>query len=249
MGQELVVPVVEALDERVRGERQRPVPARKLLERLRQHALPLRQLRRAPGQAGEVVVGPPDRPLHHEAELEGAAVVDPLRPVVGRGLPHVHGAEVRRARRRHPVLRHPRVRAADGADVAVAPGLSGHPLDRVVAVAVLPPAVVVEGDEAPLRGEAPADVLDHHGVSQGREERGRPDLALGRVVLAVRRPLEERRERPLALRHVDVGAEHRPVAHGLGHVPENGELGVPTGHVRLLEATPSASDVLRATWA
>ena len=235
-------------------ERQLAVPARELLERLLEDALPARVLLRTPRQPREVVVGPLERPLDHEAELEGAAVVDPLRPVVRRGLAHVHRAEVGRTGRGQPVLGRPRVRAADGADVAVAPRLGGDPLDRVVAVAILAPAVVVERDEAALRGEAAADVLDHDGVALGREEGRRAHLALGGVVLAVGRPLEERRERPLALGQVDVGAEDRPVAHRLGHVAADGELRVRAGHAWLLgEAAPGVMAVLRprpaAAWA
>ena len=254
MGQELVVPVVQALAERVRVERQLAVPARQLRERLLEDALPARVLLGTAREPREVVVSPPERPLDHESELEGAAVVDPLRPVVRRGLPHEHRAEVRRASRGQPVLGRSRVGAADGADVAVAPRLGGHPLHGVIAVAVLAPAVVVERDEAALRGEAPPNVLDHHGVALRREEGRRAHLALGGVVLAVGGPFEEGRERALALGHVDVGAEDRPVAHGLGHVTKDGELRVRAGHAWLLgEAAPGVMAVFKprpaAAWA
>src|SRR5262249_16806114 len=78
MGQEIVVPIVQSLDQGVRAERQLAVPARDLLERLLQHALPPRLLVGTPGQPRKIVVGPLDGPLPHEAELEGAAVIDPL---------------------------------------------------------------------------------------------------------------------------------------------------------------------------
>src|SRR5262249_57988374 len=145
-----------------------------------------------------------------------------------------HRAKVRRPRGSRRVRGRPRVRAADGADVAVAPLLSGDPLDGVVPVAVLTPAVVVEGDEPAFGGKTPADVLDHHRVALRGEERWRTDLALGRVVLAVRRPLEEGRERPAPLGQVDIRAEHRSVAHRLGHVTADGELLARAGHAWLL---------------
>ena len=188
-----------------------------------------------PREPLEVVVGPLERPLDHEAELEGAAVVHPLRPVVRGGLAHVHRPEVGRPGRGEPVLGGAGVRAADRADVPVAPRLGGDPLDRVVAVAVLAPAVVVERDEPALRREAAAHVLDHDRIALRREEGRRADLALGRVVLAVGRPLEERRERPLALREVDVGAQDSPVAHRLGQIAADRELRARAAHAWLLD--------------
>ena len=207
VGQEVVVPVVQAPPSGLGWSGSSPVPARQLRQGLVEHALPARVLLGTARQPGQVVAGPPERPLEHEGQLEGAAAVDPLGVVVGRGLADVHGAQVRRASRGQPVLGRAGVGAADGADVAVAPGLGGHPLHGVVAVAVLAPAVVVEGDEVALGGEAAAHVLDDDGVALGGEEGRRADLALGGVVLAVGGALEEGRERARALGQVDVGVE------------------------------------------
>ena len=154
-----------------------------------------------------------ERPVVGEPELERAAAVGPLAVVVARRLAHELGDQVGRTGRRQPVLGDARVRAADRADLAVAPRLGGHPLDRVVAVAVRAPAVVAEGVEVALRLEASAHVLDHDRVAVVAVDLRRPEADLGRALLVVRGALEQGREGPAAVGQVDVRVQDRPIPH------------------------------------
>src|SRR5581483_1377182 len=153
------------------------------------------------------------RPVHREADLERAAAVGPLAVVVARRLADERRSQMRGAGWQHPVLGDARVRATDRADFAVAPRLNRDPFNRVVAVAVRPPAVVAERVELTLRLEPTAHVLDHHRVAVVRVHARRVEGDLRRCLLVVRGALQERREGPVALGQVDVSVEDRAVPH------------------------------------
>src|SRR5437016_317438 len=105
---------------------------------------------------------------------------------------------LRRARCGH-VLHDAARRAAPTADLAVAPRLLGDPLDRVLAVVDLGPAVVMEDDGVLALGlEAAAKVLSHQGVAA----RANPRRPLFESILVVRRSGYDDGERPVALRQV-----------------------------------------------
>ena len=92
----------------------------------------------AEGQEGQ-------RPVEVEAELERAALVGPAVVVVGGGDERDHRLQrLGRLARRAPLGR-AEVRSAGHADLARAPRLGGHPVDRVGAVG----AVVEERIELP----------------------------------------------------------------------------------------------------
>ena len=227
--QQVVEPVVQPGGQRIRVDRQVPVPAVHLLQRLLQNPLAAR-IFFAAREVCQVVQRPAQRPRQHEAELERAVVIHPFVAVVRRRLAHVHRAQVRRARRRHAVLGHARIRASDGAHLAVAPRLRGDPFHRVVAVAVRAPAVVVEGDELSAGLEPPAHILQHDGIAVRGKEGGRANLHFGRVFFRVRRALQQRRERPAALRQIDVCTQHGAVPRREGDIAQDRVIGGGIGH-------------------
>ena len=102
--------------------------------------------------------------------LVGAAAVDPLAVVVGRGLTNELRLQVWRPAQGRPVLGSAGVGAADHADLAVAPRLRRRPLDGIVAVAQDTGAVVAEGVEVPLGGKTAAHVLNDDDVAAAGEE-------------------------------------------------------------------------------
>ena len=148
------------------------------------------------------------RPGEIEAELERAALIRPSSMVIGssdRRGDHFQGRVA--ADRRLP-LRQPDVRAAEHADIAVAPRLRDEPFQRVVAVLPL----IDEGIEPTLGLEPPAHILHDDRVAAPRRPQGEADIGAD-VLLIVRRPLQERRIRPRPGRAVDIREEYDAVAH------------------------------------
>ena len=97
--------------------------------------------------------------------------------------------------------------AADHADLAVAPGLPGDPIDGVVAVVLLLP----ERIEHAFGFVTPADVLGHHGVAAVHEGLiERCDIG----ALAVRGALKDGGKMLAAGREKDIGGKADAVAHG-----------------------------------
>src|SRR5262249_46330480 len=108
-------------------------------------------------------------PVEVEGQLEGAAAVAPLVGEVAGGLAHEAAGQGGRPGRGEEHLRLPGVGAARRRHLAAAPRLLSNPLDGVVAVPVLAPAVIDKGIPRPLRAEAPADILDDEDKAALRE--------------------------------------------------------------------------------
>ena len=145
---------------------------------------------------------------HHPAVLQGAAgVAGPALAVVGGAGDGGHRLQMGRGVGGELVLVGAEVGLADGADLAIAPGLFGEPLDGVVAVGAL---VEVRGVVA-LGAEASAAVLGDVGVAEGQ-----PEVDAG--AFAARRPAvggarEEGGEGAGAGGAVDVALQLDTVAH------------------------------------
>jgi len=167
--------------------------------------------------------------LAHAAALVEGVVVD-----VGRGHDR-HGARelVRRARKQQ-VLGDAQRRASPGADVAVAPGLLGDPVDGGATVT---PVLAVDALGLAARGVQPAHVLGDAGVA----EQGEGQADRRQTGLVVRGPHQDRGPRPAPEREVHVGGEQRPV--GCRHV--HVEQLRPGGHGRQGEG--DGEEQLRAT--
>ena len=70
----------------------------------------------------------------HEPQLERAAVPHPADAAIREGVDRDHGRQVGRVHLGQGVLGAAGIARAEGADLAVGPGLRGDPLDDVVAV-------------------------------------------------------------------------------------------------------------------
>ncbi len=142
-----------------------------------------------------------------QRELEGTAGEVPVPEVVVVNDVRRDADEVRVPEVRELPLDGAAVAPAPGADAAVAPLLAGRPCERVLRVdAVEDPRV-----EQALRLVAAADVDDDRGVpALGVEGTPRDEAVAGRLV---RRPLDDRRERPVGEGKVDVGGDRDAVAH------------------------------------
>ena len=151
-------------------------------------------------------------PAAHRAQAEGVVVVDPRGVDVGRRVAGGDALEVRVPERGDGPLRVAVVGLAGHADVAVAPRLGRHPVERLVAVLGLVDERLVDA----LRAPAAAHVLDHAGVAPSR-----PVLAVRRhgavgLGLAVGHADEdggEGRRHARAVGQVDVGQKAHAVRH------------------------------------
>ncbi len=205
----LVVPVGHALERgklQARQEGLRRHPGRGPARRGRPRRRVTRQAGAAPQVRRDVAPGPVEpRAVPHAARVP---------EVRGRGEGHRrhHRHEVRRRLDRGEPLDGAGIRQAEGADLAVRPRLRRRPLDRVEAVG----AFLLIGDEGPVRGVAPADVL--HDDRVAARHRLLHDGAVGGAGLAVGRAVDERRIAPLARRTPDIGPQHDAVAHRHGGV-------------------------------
>lgn len=141
-----------------------------------------------------------------------------VRETVGRRDDHIGRLQVRRRGQGGGVGGDSQGRAAGHADLAVAPGLGGRPLDRVVAVLDVVLERLVEALGAPL----PAHVLHHvdvAGVGVAPRLLGHALAGLGRLlrdaaVLEIGGAGQDDRPRPLPGRLIDVGGEADAVAQG-----------------------------------
>ena len=120
---------------------------------------------------------------------------------------------MRRPTERRLVLGGPRIRAANGTDIAITPGLGGEPFDGVVAVAEDAGSVVSEWVKFTVRSEPAAHVLDDYGVAPPGKEFGRADRDLRAPILIVRRALQQDRKRAGGVRAGDIRAQDSAVAH------------------------------------
>ncbi len=147
-----------------------------------------------------------------EAELEGAAAVDPAVVEVGGGEVSHGGLEVGRGGGRRLEGGHAHVGGAVDANLAVAPGLDSGPLDGVVAVV---PLVPVKGHDA-LGLEAAAAVLDDHGVAVLGGDDGVHHLAADVLGdrLVIGDAVDEDGVLLVVVGAVDVGGEADAIAHG-----------------------------------
>ena len=157
------------------------------------------------------------RPVDVPAELEGAARVDPAVVQVGARAEHRARADLVPSEPRDVERRRGRVGGAVDADAPVAPRLRGDPVEAVLPVRDLVdervPGRAAAGAAAHLLhddGVAAAHRLERVEEEDADDERRRPRAADAG---------EERRERPFALREVDVGREVDPVPGRDGHVP------------------------------
>ncbi len=170
------------------------------------------------------------RPEHvalHRAALAGA-----VRVVVRRHDVRPDRRQVRRPLERRADLHLAGVRAADGADAAVAPRLGGDPLDDVVAVVAGVRRRRMEVRARALGAIAVAHVDEHDGVAARDEEVGDLRVTLRRLV--VRRVEHDRREAALgeafaASRTIDVERQPNAVPHGDHDVLRNDDA-VPVGY-------------------
>ncbi len=143
----------------------------------------------------------------------------PADPAVRQGIDGDHRREVRRSGLGHGVLRAPAVADPEGADLTVRPGLSGDPLDDVVAVR----RVVGHHPPGAFTGVSPAHVVGHHDIATlgvatpvGR----RPRLVVGGTsqerwepagdgLIVAGRPIQIGRQlRAVAGGNEDVGLDH-----------------------------------------
>src|SRR5262245_10964922 len=108
-------------------------------------------------------------------------------------------------------LHDPPIGATDHADLAVAPGLGGDPVERIVAIG----ALLMEWIELAFRRVAPADVLHHHDVSAIDES-----LVAGRDrhTLVVWSALEDHWRAQFSRGKEYVGGQAHSVAHRDHHV-------------------------------
>jgi len=138
-------------------------------------------------------------PAEVEAELEGAAGVDPVVVEVGEAHAGRHGGEVRIPERRRQPLGQAHVRCTAGAHLAGGPGLLPRPLLGVVAILGL----AGEGRPGSLRVSPPPDVLEQRRVASRGEVHG--VLNVGLPVVVVGSADEDHRKRTRRVGHVDVG--------------------------------------------
>ena len=172
-------------------------------------------------------------PQARRLQAEGAALEEKAVQIdahVARG----QAAQGRVEARSRGPLRERKVRLADHADLAVAPGLRGDPVDGVVAVVGL----VDDREPLALRLELAAHVLNHADVPLAR-----PVTAMGGhrgvgLVLAIREADEDGREAlyghavALVRRPVDVGRQAHAVAHRHHHVALFDDAGVADRQLR-----------------
>ena len=157
----------------------------------------------AQGQRGQ-------RPVQVEAELEGTALVGPALVVLVGGHERGDGLQRRRSLARGQPLRRREVGAAGHAHPPGAPRLGRGPGDGVGPVGRL----VEERVELALAGVPTAGVLhDHRVAGLGRAVHVEAEVQQAGQLLVVGQPGEQRRERPVAVRAVDVRGQVDPVAH------------------------------------
>ena len=146
---------------------------------------------------------------HHPAVLQGAAgVAGPALAVVGGAGDGRHRLQVGWGVGGELVLVGAEVGLADDADVAIAPGLLGDPLDRVVAVG----AFGQVGGVVALGAEAAAAVLGDERVAKTNPEVGaRVGAATGATTVG--RARQDRGEGAGAGRAVDIALQLHAVAH------------------------------------
>ena len=149
-----------------------------------------------------------------ERELERAAGVRPVMVEVRVPDPGHHRLEVLAAARSGLPLRHGKVGAACGSDVAVAPRLGADPLLGIVAVLDLEPEWIPLARRVP----AAAHVLAYRRIPAGREVHAILHHVL--VVVVVWSPDQDRGRWPVNVGQVDVCGELDPVSHGDIH-PEH----------------------------
>ena len=199
------LPVEGALAEVVEGAHQR------------QAAVDLVPVDQVPGRVLVGAVPEPDE-VHRVLQLQDAVAAHV--PVVVLLVGDRHQAlHVRAAQVGGQDLREAGVGDAEGADVAVAPGLRPEPLVCVVAVVGL----VDVGPPLALRLVAAAAVLHDHGVAGGGEAHGPVDVAL--TLGAVGRADQEHREPLPVARAVEGGVQLDAVAHGNPQVELNVQVG------------------------
>ncbi len=160
-----------------------------------------------------------ERPEH--VQLHRPALARLVVEHVGRHGVRPDRRQVGRALERGAHLDDRGVGAADHAGAAVAPGLGGDPLDRVVGVLAGVRRRAVEVLLRPLRAVAVAHVLEHDRVAVRDEEVG--DLGVAALALVVRRDADDRRpaagdELAVAGRPVEVGREPDAVPRRDHHV-------------------------------
>ena len=183
--------------------RQRPLQALPLGARLAARPRP-RQSAFHPRVRGDVVPDP-----GQPRQVPGAPGVEEVARR-RKGHRRHHRLQVRRRLDRREPLDGAGVREPVGADLPGRPGLSGGPLDGVVAVGAL---VAVRREPAAGVVTAP-DVDQDDGIAglQGR----RHDVVFGRALPVVRGAVHERREAALGRGAPDVRGELHTVAHGHG---------------------------------
>ena len=119
----------------------------------------------------------------------------------------------RPGRRRGP-RRIPIVRFSHHSDVAVAPGLSGNPVEGVIAVTGLIDKRIPLAFGAPLS----PDILGDVGVPfPGPESTDSGQVAVG-LTFAIRQPCQYDRESPPGFWLIDIGIESDSIARWDGHV-------------------------------
>ena len=160
-----------------------------------------------------------------QPQTQGAAALHAVGVGVRRSLVGDHRLEAGRVQRRGLELDPRLVRHAVRPHLAVAGGVPGDPLDRVVAVLRL----LHEGEEVAPRVEAPPTVLDDGDVPVAREEHRVVDG--DRAHLVVRSPREDGGERLLQRdavhgRQVEIRHEVEAVPHGDRHVLHDDDIPV-----------------------
>ena len=165
------------------------------------------------GRPGEAVLQP-----------EGAAFVGPVPVQTEAGHGRRDGLQGRVAAGGGEQLSDALVGKAVHAHPAVAGGQRGQPFQGVLAV----PLFIDKGLEAPFRGAAPAHVLDHHQVTLGGVP-GRMGVGhRGGDAPPVGLAHQQRRERALALGHIEVRVQPHAVAGAHGHHFRHRRLHTPT---------------------
>src|SRR5579864_2002274 len=162
------------------------------------------------------------RPQEHEAELEGAAAINPFVAQTARRLASEHGPKMRPRTAGMQVLSESGKRTAESADLSVTPFLLRQPLDGVESILLLSPRFFAERIPQPFRSEAPSCILNRYDISVCSQECGSSDADHHGLVFAVWRTFQQNRISARLWWKVQVRREAGPVTHGDGHIAPDG---------------------------